>query len=376
MHPQKDSRILLDARPTMGGVARYTYELGQLIQCSSYQNQVDLYGRRKDKHFLPTSSASGLRSLLRPILGGGKRILSDQVLLPLAAFQRNADLIHSTNYLVPLWTSKPVVITCHDLALLDFFSTKKAGGMKYYERFVLLNGLHRASHIIAPSKTVATELEQRFHFPAKKITAIYPPLPSFCLAHPAKNSVHDQSTPPSPFFLSVGTIEPRKNISHLLLGWREAYAQCRIPLVIVGQYGWQQRQLIEEQLRVTDGLYWLQNIDDITLSALYRRATALVQYSLAEGFDYPVAEALCMGTPVVASDIGVHREVMAGCGLLASTTEPAELTTKLLEVLSWSSQALTAFKNQARQQANILKQHSTIDPYISLYRRILRQPVN
>lgn len=373
---QNHPSIFIDARPTMGGIARYTYELSRLMKSSRYGEQVFLYGQGFSDSFKAASSVHGMKLLLRHLLGGAKRIMTDQLSLPLAAHRSGASLLHSTNFFVPLFTQKPVVVSCHDLSLLRFFSSKKAGLMKYYERFLLLHGLRGAAHVITISHAVASELKQHFGFLEKKVTVIYPPLPRFCHDVTDEGELPDHRIPKEPFFLSVGSIEPRKNLARLLEGWQRAYSHCQIPLVLVGPYGWNQRRLVHERLAATDGIYWLDNVNDTTLSKLYKKATAVVQYSLYEGFDYPVAEAICMGTPVVASDIEVHREVMAGCGLLASPFDTDALTAALLEVCSWSEQKLAEYRLHSKQQAHLIKQCSSVDQYISLYQQVLAKKCN
>ncbi|HBI15911.1 MAG TPA: hypothetical protein DDY20_10430 [Desulfobulbaceae bacterium] len=364
-------RVVIDARPTMGGVERYAFELARLAKNGHCLDRVILYGREDSTRYRPVSPRREVRRPLHQALGAAKRILVDQLMLPLAACRNHADLIHSPNYLVPLCTRKPVVVTCHDLSLLDHFPTKPAGPMRYYERAVMQSGLQRAAHIIAPSRAVAAELRQRLGLPADRVSVLYPPLPSFCFDITSGEPWPDRLQVRPPFFLSVGTIEPRKNLHRLLLGWRRAYSRCRVPLLLVGPYGWGERTLLDGQLAVTDGLRWLGCVDDSTLAALYRQATAVVQFSLAEGFDYPVAEALCTGTPVVLSDIEVHREVAADCGLFAPPADPDALADRLVEVCSWPEEQRTDFRLRCGRQAGLLRQFSRIEPYLNLYARIL-----
>jgi glycosyltransferase involved in cell wall biosynthesis len=371
MAASENPRVMIDARPSMGGVERYTFELARLVRNGHCRDRIILYGREASAGYRPASPRRNERRLLRRALGNGKRILTDQLMLPLAACRSRAELIHSPNYLVPLCTRKPVVVTCHDLSLLDHFPTKQAGLMRYYERALLRYGLQRAAHIIAPSRAVAAGLSRRFHLAADRVSVLYPPLPSFCFETESGKSLPDRHHEQAPFFLSVGTIEPRKNLHRLLQGWRRAYFRCRIPLLLVGPYGWGERKLLDGQLAVSDGLRWLGCVDDSALADLYRQATAVIQYSLEEGFDYPVAEALCAGTPVVLSDIGVHREVTADCGLFAPPAEPDVLADRLLEVCSWSVEQRADFRQRSRQQADLLRQSSTIEPYLALYEQVL-----
>lgn len=366
-------RILIDARPTMGGVERYTFGLARLAADGPHRERFILYGREPADRYLPVSPHRRAGSFLRQALGGGKRILSDQLLLPLAARRAGAALLHSPNYLAPLCIRRPVVVTCHDLSLLDHFATKQRGVMRYYERAVMRDGLQRAAHVIVPSRAVAAELGQRFRLPPDKVSVIYPPLPSFCFEsmQEQRETVGERFQVEPPFFLSVGTIEPRKNLHRLLQGWRLAYGRCRIPLLLAGPYGWRERNLFDGQFAVSDGLRWLGSVDDSTLAMLYRQATAVVQYSLAEGFDYPVAEALCTGTPVVLSDIEVHREVTAGCALFAPPAAPGILADRLVEAGSWPEERRQEFSEQARRQADVLRQSTSIDPYLAVYERVL-----
>lgn len=364
-------RIVIDARMAMGGVERYISGLARLVQDGQGRNRILLYGRQTAGRFQPVSPRRSVRPGVRRALGGVRRILTDQLLLPLAASRFRAELIHSPNYLVPLCSRKPVVVTCHDLSLIDHFSTKEKGLMRHYERAVMLNGLRRAAHVIVPTRAVGAALRRRFRLPADRVSVLSPPLPTFCL----DSGPEDASAAPygaqRPFFLSVGTIEPRKNLPLLLQGWRRAYAVCRVPLLLVGPYGWGEKVLTEGRPAGSDGLRWLGCIDDAALETLYRQATAVVQYSLDEGFDYPAVEALCAGTPVVLSDIDVHREVTAGCGLFAPPDDPGALADQLLKVCSWSVEQRADFTQRSRQQAELFRQSATIEPYLALYERVL-----
>lgn len=118
-----------------------------------------------------------------------------------------------------------------------------------------------------------------------------------------------------PFFVTVGTIEARKNHLMLLRIWRRLVEQLRDAapvLVIVGQAGWE----ADEALRILEDLGQLErrvlqldDCDDDELGAWIAGARAVLMPSLAEGFGLPVVEALALGTPVIASDLPVFREI-------------------------------------------------------------------
>lgn len=119
-----------------------------------------------------------------------------------------------------------------------------------------------------------------------------------------------------PYFVCLGTIEPRKNHLLLLNLWRDL-AQTLPPadiprLVVIGRRGWENEQVLDMLDRCPALKPHVQEISgcpDRQLATLLRGATALLMPSFAEGFGMPVAEALSVGVPVICSDIPAHHEV-------------------------------------------------------------------
>jgi len=116
-----------------------------------------------------------------------------------------------------------------------------------------------------------------------------------------------------PFFLSVGTLEPRKSYPVALAAFNELWsAGVDVCYVIVGRSGWRTRAvetMIRESPEFGRRLFWLTDMEDADLSLLYRHARRLVAASCAEGFGLPIVEAAHYGLPAIASDIPVFREI-------------------------------------------------------------------
>jgi glycosyltransferase involved in cell wall biosynthesis len=119
----------------------------------------------------------------------------------------------------------------------------------------------------------------------------------------------------TPYFVVIGTIEPRKNLTLLLQAWHRwtrAGAAPRARLVIVGRRGWENESvvdLLERSPALAPSVIEVASLGDRGMVALLKGAMALLAPSLVEGFGLPVAEALALGVPVIASDIAAHREV-------------------------------------------------------------------
>ncbi len=126
----------------------------------------------------------------------------------------------------------------------------------------------------------------------------------------------------APYFLAVGTLEPRKNLTFLLMLWRrlaDTLGSDAPHLVLVGRRGWENEALLD-QLERAPGLgrlvHEIADVSDERLAQLMAGATAMLAPSLAEGFDLPAIEALAVGTPLICSDIDVHRELASGAKLV------------------------------------------------------------
>jgi glycosyltransferase involved in cell wall biosynthesis len=116
-----------------------------------------------------------------------------------------------------------------------------------------------------------------------------------------------------PYYLSVGTIEPRKGYTIALTAFEKLWsAGVDARYVIVGRYGWNLRALqrrILEHPEFGQRLFWLSDASDVDIDHLYEGARALIIPSFAEGFGLPIVEAMGHNLPVIASDAPIFREI-------------------------------------------------------------------
>lgn len=137
------------------------------------------------------------------------------------------------------------------------------------------------------------------------------PMAHTSISAPAKTGPDER-----PWFVCLGTIEPRKNHLLLLHLWRhlaETLPAGDVPrLVIIGKRGWENEQVLDMLDRcpaLRPHVEEVSGCSDVRLATLLRGARALLMPSFAEGYGMPVAEALSVGVPVICSDIAAHHEV-------------------------------------------------------------------
>jgi alpha-1,3-rhamnosyl/mannosyltransferase len=136
------------------------------------------------------------------------------------------------------------------------------------------------------------------------------------------------------YVLSVGTLEPRKNLAAA----QAAARQLGVELRVVGARGWGDVQI--------NG--WLGPVDDERLAELYRGARCLVYPSLYEGFGIPVLEAMACGTPVVTSAGGATEELAGGAAVLVDPRDPGSIAEGIEQAAARRDELVAAGLDRAR----------------------------
>lgn len=156
-----------------------------------------------------------------------------------------------------------------------------------------------------------------------------PTVPAWLGATPLPSAIEATSQGPmaQPYFVTLGTIEGRKNHLLLLRIWKQLAARLghdAPKLVIIGQRGWEAGDafaMLDDDPALKDCVVELPRCTDAELGQWLRGARALLFPSFAEGYGMPLVEALGHGTPVIASDLKVFREL---AGPIADYLSPSD----------------------------------------------------
>lgn len=146
--------------------------------------------------------------------------------------------------------------------------------------------------------------------------------------------------PDKPYFLSLCTLEPRKNLDMLLRSFLQLLLESPgtdICLVLAGSLGWDYQpifQLVRNHPELQAQVVFTGYVADGDLAALYSGALAFVYPSLYEGFGLPPLEAMQCGTPVLASCLSALPEVVGDAGLLVDPRDGDALAQAMLNLAS------------------------------------------
>ena len=221
------------------------------------------------------------------------------------------------------------VVTIHDLIFMrhpEYYSWIDA---KLYE-WKFRRTVREADHIIAISECTKRDIMELGHVPEEKITVIYQSYaPRFSLsAHHSPLTTHY-----SPYILSVGTIEERKNA--LLAVKALHYLPDNLSLVLVGRatdYAHKVRQYADSH-GLGERVLMLHNVTNEQLPQLYADAEAFVYPSRYEGFGIPIIEAIAMGLPVVAATGSCLEEAGGPHSLYVGPDDAEALAAAVRQVL-------------------------------------------
>ena len=312
-------RIAVDGRPLRhpyAGIGVYTREiLGRLGR----DHELFIYLDRD----LP--DAPDLPGVCRA--GSGRRLtglVTANVAFPRWARQDAVDVFFSPRHHLPLTLHDiPSVVTIHDLVWRVAAETMRPLN-RALDATLMPVALARADRVIAVSRDTANRIE-RFCGRSDVDTV---------MLAPRQLPVPEPFEHERPFFLFVGTKEPRKNLPGTLDGFRRAAADgLDHDLVLVGSDGWQPG--IAERIAasgLSDRVVDLGPISAARLAGVYQACSALVLASFYEGFGIPLVEAMAHGKPVITSNIGAMAEVAGDAALFVDPARPASIADAFLRL--------------------------------------------
>lgn len=318
-----------------------------------------------------------LRPRFRPILVPFRdEILSKQLAMGVLCNSLDLDLIHFPTFPPPLTCLRPTVWTIHDATPWVHPETMSLKGRLYFGR--LGSWTARMSRaIITVSNESKRNIVQSLRISERKVRVIYEGVSNgFRRVEDASTlrSIRQKYGLPEQFLLTVGTIEPRKNLPFLIKIFdRLRETLPRLGLVVVGRRGWRTGPVDKLLAEMGNGLLVTGFIPRSDLVGLYSLASAFVLPSIYEGFGFPPLEAMACGCPVVVSNRGSLPEVVGDAGLLLALDNADLWVDALRSVLSNESVA-RALVAKGLSRVKRFRWESAANDTLDVYNRAAAHP--
>jgi glycosyltransferase involved in cell wall biosynthesis len=316
--------------PQRSGVGNYAAQLLAALMARNDGRHYALLASRPLNGHAPLGAAGQIGRTL------SNRSAWMQLVAPRIIDQLQPDVCHFTNSIAPLRSSRPIVITLHDMSLFLHANMHPLKSLLVARPIIPL-AVRRASAIITVSQHAKEDIVNVLGIDRAKVHVVYEAAaPQYRVIDERAelDRVQNKYHLDRPFVLYVGTIEPRKNLTRLV----QAFARIRRPstqLVLVGQLGWKYRSLLKqiEDMRLGDAIRLIGYVPDEDLPALYNLARVFAFPSIYEGFGLPIVEAMACGTPVLTSNRSSMIELGADAALLVDPLDVESLAVSLAHVL-------------------------------------------
>lgn len=329
------ARILINAMAMGGvktGVGRFIDELLSALSAIDGENEYIVYTTElgeRELHLGPNFTIHAPR-LSRPV-----RLVWEQSVLPGLVRRHGIDLLHGQGFTLPLRKTSRQVVTIYDMTWFSHGQTHERIKTIYF-RTLIPRALHQADRILAISDSAAADIRARFPEVGSRVVTTPGGVAPHFFTRPsaeATSAVLARLGIGGPFVLSVGTLQPRKNLPRLLDAFALLKRDGAIPhrLVLCGEPGWANSDVYQRAQApdLAGQVVFTGFIPDADLVGLYAACDVFAYPSLYEGFGLPVVEAMAAGAAVLTSDNSSLREVAGDAALLCDPMSVEDIAAKL-----------------------------------------------
>jgi glycosyltransferase involved in cell wall biosynthesis len=273
------------------------------------------------------------------------------------------------SHVLPIIQPRRSVVTVHDLGYLHFPDTHPPRERWYLDVTTRWH-TRSATQLLADSAATKRDLIARYGARPDRVTVAYPGL------DPSVKRVNDPAEIArakskygieGAYALYLGTLHPRKNVSHLITAYRAS--GCTWQLVLAGKRGWYYEQLIKQ---AGSGVRFIGYVDETDKAALLSGAKAFAFPSLYEGFGFPVLEAMACGVPVLCSNTSSLPEVAGEAALQVDPLSVDEIANGLRRI-TLDSDLRGALIERGYQQSQQFTWAACADVVLSVFEEVLKR---
>lgn len=369
-------KLLIDSislLSSLTGIGRYTYEISKILNENDTIFTEYYYGYYSKKLISPSNNLKIknfksilvknqlVKQIIRKILFNSSKI-----------FAPSYDLYWQPNFIPNNGIkAKKIVTTIHDFSFILYKDFHPKERIKYLEKFFFKNIL-KSDIIITGSEYTKQEIIKRLNFSEDKIKVIYHGI-NHKLFKPNDN-IKTNLKLPNKFLLSVGSIEPRKNLINLLKAYNnlDKNIQEEYKLVLVGFKGWENIEIINIINKNKNNIYYLGFVSDEELADIYNLASLFIFPSFYEGFGLPPIEAMACGTPVVSSNLTSMPEICQDAVIYCNPYEINDIGNKIMQVLN-DSKLQNKLIMKGLKRASEFRWEKSANDHLAIFKEVLRK---
>lgn len=357
-------KIGIDVQTTQGQKVGFGFYVENLVKTLQ---KID----HKNKYFLFKPSPKIQKDLSTP-----GRWFWDQIRLPKLARKQGVDILHQPCFSVPFFYKGKVIVTAHDIISRLFPQNIPFFSRIFFSYWMPLS-YRKAAKIITISESTKRDLIRVLKIPKDKIEVIYEAAGKEFRPIKHQNKIIEVKSKygiNDDYFLHVGTLEPRKNLSFLIKTYAKALAEDKnLPkLVITGKKGWYYDQLFSlvDGLRLAGKIVFTGYVKEEDIPYLYNGARAFLFPSVYEGFGLPPLEAMACGTPVISSNTSSMPEVIGEAGILISPKNQKQWIREILRI-SKDGKLVKRLSEAGLRQAKKFSWEKCARQTLKIYRQVI-----
>ena len=304
------------------------------------------------------------------------RVLWQLFILLFKLKRLNVNILHSTNYITPLFKfNLKFIVTIHDLTFI-IFPEKFTIVKRLFFRFMVPIFIRRADKVITVSENTKNDIIKFLKVPKEKISVTFETY-NECYDSEIKKEdskkILDKYGINKNYFLFVGMIEPRKNILSILKAFIELDDELDEDLVIVGKKGWYYREIEEfmeniKNKRLKNRIIFTGFVSEKELVSIYKNAEIFIYPSFYEGFGIPPLEAMVCGVPVITSNTSSIPEVVGDAAIKIDPYNYIELK-EAIKVLKHNPQKKEEMSEKGKEQSKKFSSKKFAENTINIYKK-------
>jgi len=258
-------------------------------------------------------------------------------LFPLLLLHQKADLYLSTDGWMPLHTRVKTIDVIHDLNF-EYYPNDLPFWYRNYYRYYFPRFARKSTHLATVSEYSKSDIVKKYGVSPEKIDVVY----NGCnTEYKSIESLHQQDTRwentfNQPYFVFVGSLHPRKNLSNLFRAFDifKNMADTSVNLLIVGEKRWWTEEIddIYNNMQHKDDVIFTGRVDATKLCKIIGSALAMTYVSYFEGFGIPILEAFHCETPLITSNVTSMPEIAGDAALFVDPFSPESIANALYKI--------------------------------------------